>query len=372
MSAKPITLVMIDDHVALRQGVELILRDNDLQALGAADDAEQGYSLVVDRKPDVAVIDIDLPGMSGTALTRRLVAEMPSLGVLLYTGLSDASRLKEAVDSGARGIALKAGPPEELVQAIRAVAAGESYVDPRLDQLVKPLVTAGADAAKPDDHRLSIVDRLLSLARHETGMDLAMVGEFSGPNEVIAFVNGDVEAFGMSVGTVTPLEATYSMKMVTGRIPPVIPDTRANDVTADLELTYEANIGAYIGAPVRFSDRRLYGVMSCLNRAQLPSLGERNLKLVELLAGHVAEELEFQELESRFGLSDDELASTRETRMSSMASVIMGQLTEAHAGGRLVSMPLYKVAALLSGHEQKPKTPLERFRSYYATKPTAR
>jgi len=87
------------------------------------------------------VIDIALPGESGIELTRRLMAAHPDLGVLLYTGLDDQRTLSSALDSGARGFALKAGPPEELLAAIRAVARGDTYVDQRLRPLLLARLT---------------------------------------------------------------------------------------------------------------------------------------------------------------------------------------------------------------------------------------
>jgi DNA-binding NarL/FixJ family response regulator len=127
-----VNVVIVEDHVALRRGLELLLRDTECRVIGTADDAEAAHTLVERRRPDVAIVDINLPGQSGIDLTRLLLAQNPDLGVLLYTGINDHETLSKALDCGARGFALKAGPPEELLTAIRAVAAGESYVDQRL------------------------------------------------------------------------------------------------------------------------------------------------------------------------------------------------------------------------------------------------
>jgi DNA-binding NarL/FixJ family response regulator len=131
-----VNVVIVEDHVALRRGLELLLRDTDCRVIGTAGDAETALSLVDRRRPDVAIVDISLPGQSGIELTRNLLAQNPDLGVLLYTGVDDHETLSEALDCGARGFALKAGAPEELIGAIRAVAAGESYVDQRLRPLL--------------------------------------------------------------------------------------------------------------------------------------------------------------------------------------------------------------------------------------------
>jgi DNA-binding NarL/FixJ family response regulator len=132
----PISVVIVEDHLALRKGLELLLRGDEFTVVGTADDAEQGQELIASRRPDVAIVDIALPGSSGLDLTRRVLLDQPDLGVLLYTGVGDQDVLIRALDSGARGFALKAGSPEELLSAIGAVARGESYVDERLRPLL--------------------------------------------------------------------------------------------------------------------------------------------------------------------------------------------------------------------------------------------
>lgn len=131
-----VTVVMIDDHVALRRGAELLLGRRGHVIAGSAADATEGHALIRARRPDVAVIDLNLPGENGAQLTKRLLAEDPTLAVLLYTGVDDQQQIDEALECGARGFALKAGSPEDLIAAIRAVAEGGTYMDPRLSSLM--------------------------------------------------------------------------------------------------------------------------------------------------------------------------------------------------------------------------------------------
>jgi DNA-binding NarL/FixJ family response regulator len=131
-SQPPVSIVLVEDHFALREGLQLLLAREGLEIAGTSGDPGEGFKLVEERQPDVALIDIRLPGESGIALTRRLLRRRPELGVLLYTGHADVELLYEGLDSGARGYALKDGPTEELLEAIRAIAAGGTYVDPRL------------------------------------------------------------------------------------------------------------------------------------------------------------------------------------------------------------------------------------------------
>jgi DNA-binding NarL/FixJ family response regulator len=137
-----VTVVIVEDHLALRKGLELLLRGKEFSVIGTADDAEQGQRLIERTQPDVAIVDIGLPGRSGLDLTRKLIRSAPDLGVLLYTGISDRETLSRALDSGARGFALKAGSPDELLTAVRAVARGGTYVDERLRPLMAARLTS--------------------------------------------------------------------------------------------------------------------------------------------------------------------------------------------------------------------------------------
>jgi len=129
-------LVIIDDHEALREGLAILLaRDGD-EVVGTAGNAEAALDVVEHAAPDVAIVDIGLPDGSGIDLTRELLRRRPALGVVLYTGDSDAELLAEGLDSGARGYALKAGSTDELRAAVARVAEGGTYVDPRLDPLL--------------------------------------------------------------------------------------------------------------------------------------------------------------------------------------------------------------------------------------------
>ena len=114
-------LVIIDDHEALREGLAALLGHGGMEVVGAAGNVAAGVDLVEHTHPDVAIVDIRLPDGSGIDLTRELLARRPDLGVILYTGDSDAELLYDGLDSGARGYALKAGSMDELLAAIERV-----------------------------------------------------------------------------------------------------------------------------------------------------------------------------------------------------------------------------------------------------------
>ena len=132
ITAMPLRLVLIEDHQALREGLELLLGREGIEVLGTAGSAQEGQELVEQLDPDVALIDIRLGEDSGIDLTAKLVDADPERRIMLYTGSSEIDLLISGLDSGARGYALKDGAPSELTTALTTVAEGGTYVDPRL------------------------------------------------------------------------------------------------------------------------------------------------------------------------------------------------------------------------------------------------
>jgi DNA-binding NarL/FixJ family response regulator len=148
-------LVIVDDHEAMRAGLATLLVNHGMEVVGAAGNVAAGLDLVDHAAPDIAIVDIRLPDGDGIDLTRQLLARRPDLGVILYTGDADADLLYSGLDSGARGYALKAGTMDELVGAIERIAAGGSYVDPRLDRiLLSPRATAQVPQLSPREREI--------------------------------------------------------------------------------------------------------------------------------------------------------------------------------------------------------------------------
>ncbi|HEU4657222.1 MAG TPA: response regulator transcription factor [Capillimicrobium sp.] len=163
-------LAIVDDHEALREGLEALLEAGDVEVVGSAGNAAAALDLVEHARPDVALVDIGLPDGSGIDLARQLLERQPGLRVLLYTGETDAELLYRGLESGAQGYALKAGTREELVAAIERVAAGGTYVDPRLDRI---LLSERASARMP---RLSPREREV-MGHMAEGLTAEGVGE---------------------------------------------------------------------------------------------------------------------------------------------------------------------------------------------------
>jgi len=140
------------------------------------------------------------------------------------------------------------------------------------------------------------IERILSLARAALDMDVALLGAFDG-DFVVKAVDGDNEWFDLEVGTRLPAQQTYCRRMTQGDLPHLIHDTAADERTADLPLTREAGIGAYIGAPIRLWDGTLYGTLCCLSRSAEPSLNDRDVRFLRVLAEILADQLDREQLE---------------------------------------------------------------------------
>ena len=135
----PTRIILIEDHPALRKGLELLLRHKGADVVGAGGTVTEARTLLERHAPEVAVIDVHLGSESGIELTREVLQDHPDCRVVLYTGSSDPELLVEGLDAGAVGYALKDGDPDELLAAISAAMAGELYVDPRMRDALPPV-----------------------------------------------------------------------------------------------------------------------------------------------------------------------------------------------------------------------------------------
>jgi two-component system response regulator NreC len=126
----PLRIVLADDHVTVRHGLRLILdAQPDLTVVGEADDGRATLQRVQELDPDVVVMDISMPGMSGLSATRVLKKARPRVAIVVLTRHADDAYLHEMLRAGAAAFVLKQSPSTELIQAIRASAAGGQYLD---------------------------------------------------------------------------------------------------------------------------------------------------------------------------------------------------------------------------------------------------
>lgn len=142
-----IRVVVADDHHVVRRGLTgLIDSTDDLEVVGVATNGAEAVEMVREHRPDVALMDLQMPEVDGVEATRTILAEALGTEVLVLTSFSDQARIHAAIDAGAVGYLLKDAEPEVLLDGIRAVARGESPIDPRA---ARRLLAARADAA-PD------------------------------------------------------------------------------------------------------------------------------------------------------------------------------------------------------------------------------
>ena len=124
-------IVLADDHPIVLAGLRnLVCAVDDLELCGEATTGPAALRVISEQRPDVAVVDISMPGLNGIILVRRLAKELPSVRALVLTLHEDRAYLKQALEAGARGFVLKRSAAENLIGAIRAVAVGGLYVDP--------------------------------------------------------------------------------------------------------------------------------------------------------------------------------------------------------------------------------------------------
>jgi two-component system response regulator DevR len=133
----PIRVVVVDDHELVLDGLASVLRrEQDIDVVGTAVSAEQALPLIEDVKPDVAVVDYGLPGMSGNELCQRLAADHADVAVVIITNYLDEQVLVRAMQVGARGFAYKDVRGEDLKWAIRVAANGGTALDSKASRRI--------------------------------------------------------------------------------------------------------------------------------------------------------------------------------------------------------------------------------------------
>ncbi len=156
-----ITVVLADDHNVIRAGLRAMLEaEEDLRVIGEASDAPGAQKLTRDRRPDVLVLDLQMPGAEPASDVSRLREEAIDTAIVVLTMQADPRRARELLRAGAAGYVLKQAAERQLTAAIRAAAAGGSYIDPELGGEVARL---GADPLESLGDRDRELLRLLAL-----------------------------------------------------------------------------------------------------------------------------------------------------------------------------------------------------------------
>lgn len=172
----PITVLLVDDHAVVRAGYRRLL-ESDARVTVAGEAASSAEALERDRdlSPDVIVLDVALPGVSGMEALRRILARRREARVLMFSMYADAIYAARALEAGALGYVSKASAPELLVEGVRAVAEGRRYLSPDVSGNLTATAARSSEIARSLSGREHEVLRLLT-----QGYDLREVGEHLG------------------------------------------------------------------------------------------------------------------------------------------------------------------------------------------------
>ena len=133
MADERIRLIIADDHELFRRGLRMVLEDEaDIEVVGEAGDGEDAVKLASDLVPDVVVMDVRMPGLSGIDATQRIKEELPHIAILMLTISDEEDDLYEAIKAGASGYLLKEISIDEIGNAVRSVYGGQSLISPSM------------------------------------------------------------------------------------------------------------------------------------------------------------------------------------------------------------------------------------------------
>jgi two-component system response regulator NreC len=166
------TILIADDHQVVRSGLKLLLdAEDDFDVVAEAGDVEAAARAVLGYKPDVVVLDLNMPGGSSLTAIPKMLSDSPNTNVVVLTMQEEPAFAREALQAGARGYVLKEAADSELVEAVRMAAEGRTYLHPELGAKIasEPPKPAGP----PDDLTEREVDILRLIALGHTNTEIA-------------------------------------------------------------------------------------------------------------------------------------------------------------------------------------------------------
>ncbi|GAA1877784.1 response regulator [Asanoa iriomotensis] len=146
----PIRVVVADDHPLFREGLRALIEDAPgVSLVGVAGDGDEAVAVTLAQRPDVVVMDLRMPGLSGVDATRAILRTAPSVAILVVTMVDEDDSVFTAMRAGARGYVLKGADPSDILRAIHSVAAGEAIFGPAIAARLTRFFTAPAPATTP-------------------------------------------------------------------------------------------------------------------------------------------------------------------------------------------------------------------------------
>lgn len=177
-----IRVVVADDHPVYREGLVTMLGDRGIDVVADVDSGEAAVAAAVEHRPDVVLMDLQMPGLGGVEATRRLLAEDPSAAVLVVTMDSDDASVFAALKAGARGYLVKDASGADIARAVETVARGESVLGARISGQVLAAAVGARSPAAPAFPQLTAREReVLDLVAR--GYDNARIGRHLGLSE---------------------------------------------------------------------------------------------------------------------------------------------------------------------------------------------
>ena len=177
MSAAKVRVLIAEDHGTMREGMRLVVeREPDMEVVGEAADGREALRLARDLLPDVVLMDISMPGMDGLQAARGLRESCPEVKVLALTRHADYGYLTEMLRAGAKGYVLKQSSSADLLIAVRAVAAGQNYLDPAVTgKVVRDFAGRGPAGTEAPKEELSEREQevLRLIARGHSNKEIA-------------------------------------------------------------------------------------------------------------------------------------------------------------------------------------------------------
>jgi two-component system, NarL family, response regulator LiaR len=165
MSETPLRVLLVEDHELYRQGLDEMLRTEGFNVVGQAGRGDDGVALALRARPDVVIMDLNLPGLGGAEATRRIVEGAPEVRVLVLTISTGSVELLDALLAGARGYLVKGAPLAELLRGVRAVAAGELLVSRTVADEVLERVRRGTPGGSGGPSLSGMSDREVEVLR---------------------------------------------------------------------------------------------------------------------------------------------------------------------------------------------------------------
>jgi DNA-binding NarL/FixJ family response regulator len=148
--SQPIRVILADDHAVVRKGIrEFLETDDALTVIAEASNGDEALKLIRELQPDVAVLDIQMPGQSGIDVTRAARAARLPVGILLLTAFDDEPYIRAALQAGANGYVLKTAEAQDIIEAVQAVHEGKSAIDPAITRKLLAQMSRSAAAEAP-------------------------------------------------------------------------------------------------------------------------------------------------------------------------------------------------------------------------------